>query len=102
MGVDAHGSQPVALHHDEERLVVAGETAKEEQGGKQPEILRNTPRELRPGEIQGGLRPWLSCLAPPFARKAGFSVGPFFGASCKNQILRRSGPAQIHFEKFKD
>lgn len=59
-------------------FVMTGEQAKKEEGGKKPKILRNIPREIRLGKSREGLKSWLSCPAPPFARKAGFRVGPFF------------------------
>lgn len=59
-------------------FVVAGEEAKEEEGGMKPEILGSTPREMGLGKPSKGLRPWLSCLAPPFVREAGFRVWGHF------------------------
>lgn len=45
-------------------FVVAGEEAKEEEGGMKPEILGNTPKEMRPGETQGE-PPTLAFLSGP-------------------------------------
>lgn len=43
---------------------------KKEEGEEEAQILRNTPGEVRPHTP-------VSCLAPPFAKKAAFRVGLF-------------------------